>query len=259
MNFKNQFGIVTGGANGIGKCICETFVNKGAHVAFIDKDNENGILLQRKYPDKLFYFNGDISEETALQSFAKFTTQKFDKIDFIINNACLTKKGILSGCEFEDFNYVLKVGITAPYMLTKLLLPFLRKGASIVNISSTRAFQSQADTESYSAAKGGITALTHALSISLSGKVRVNSISPGWIDKQELNSFTSNSHDHDVQDIMQHPAGRIGMPSDIANMVLFLCSENAGFITGENIVIDGGMSRLMIYHNDNGWIYDAKS
>lgn len=121
-------------------------------------------------------------------------------------------------------------------------------GASIVNIASTRAFQSQPDTESYSAAKGGIVALTYSMSVSLAGKARVNCISPGWIDASE-------NPQHYEPDKRQHPASRVGTPADIANMALYLCSEQAGFITGENITIDGGMSRLMIYHDDCGWTY----
>ena len=122
----------------------------------------------------------------------------------------------------------------------------LATNASIVNIASTRAFQSQPDTESYSAAKGGIIALTHAMAVSLAGRAQVNCISPGWIE-------TTDSNVHSEQARRQHPAGRVGIPADIAAMVMFLCSGRAGFITGENITIDGGMSKLMVYHDDHGW------
>lgn len=137
------------------------------------------------------------------------------------------------------------VGVTAPFYLTKLLMPHLAKNASIVNISSSRDRMSQPQTESYTAAKGGIAALTHALAVSLAGKARVNSISPGWIDT----AYTT----YAGPDATQQPAGRVGNPMDIANMVLFLCCDKAGFITGENICIDGGMTKLMIYHGDHGW------
>jgi NAD(P)-dependent dehydrogenase (short-subunit alcohol dehydrogenase family) len=152
--------------------------------------------------------------------------------------------GILSGCSYEDFEYVQRVGVVAPYYLTSLLLQrgLLAPTASIVNISSTRANQSQPDTEAYSAEKGGISALTHAMAVSLGGRARVNAINPGWIDVTD-GEFSS-------ADNSQHPAGRVGVPTDIAEMVLFLCSEKAGFITGEAITIDGGMSRLMVYHGD---------
>ena len=153
-------------------------------------------------------------------------------------------KGI-SECSYEEFNYALRVGVTAPFYLTKLFLPYFSPGGAIVNISSSRDRMSQPQTESYTAAKGGISALTHALAVSLGGKVRVNSISPGWIDT----AYT----EYTGADAAQHPAGRVGNPLDIANMGLYLCSDKAGFITGENICIDGGMTRQMIYHNDFGW------
>ena len=124
-------------------------------------------------------------------------------------------------------------------------MPYFAPGASVINISSSRDRMSQPETESYTAAKGGISALTHALAVSLAGRVRVNSVSPGWID----NSYAV----YEGADALQQPAGRVGNPLDIANMVLYLCSDMAGFITGENICIDGGMTRLMIYHGDHGW------
>ena len=158
-------------------------------------------------------------------------------------------KGI-SECSYEEFNYALRVGVTAPFYLTKLFLPHFAPGAAIVNISSSRDRMSQPQTESYTAAKGGIAALTHALAVSLGGKVRVNSISPGWIDT----AYT----EYTGADAAQHPASRVGNPLDIANMVLYLCSEKAGFITGENICIDGGMTRQMIYHNDFGWTLNER-
>ena len=153
-------------------------------------------------------------------------------------------KGI-DECSYEEFEYALKVGVTAPFYMVKLLKDHLAEGASIVNISSSRDSMSQPQTESYTAAKGGIAALTHALAVSLAGKARVNSISPGWID--------TDYKVYEGPDAYQQPAGRVGNPLDIANMVLFLCSEKAGFITGENICIDGGMTRQMIYHGDCGW------
>lgn len=154
-------------------------------------------------------------------------------------------KGI-NECTWEEFQYALSVGVTAPFYLSKLFAPYFAKGASIVNISSSRDRMSQPQTESYTAAKGGIAALTHAMAVSFSSKVRVNSVSPGWIDT----AYTV----YEGPDASQHPAGRVGNPLDIANTVLFLCSEKASFITGENICVDGGMTKLMIYHNDYGWM-----
>ena len=157
--------------------------------------------------------------------------------------------GIEKG-SYEDFEYALKVGVAAPFYLSKLFAPHFAEGASIVNISSSRDRMSQPQTESYTAAKGGISALTHALAVSFSGKVRVNSVSPGWID----NNYTV----YEGPDAAQQPSGRVGNPPDIANMVLYLCSDMAGFITGENICIDGGMTRQMIYHGDFGWVLNEK-
>jgi len=257
MSFENRICVITGAANGIGKCIAEMFLENGALVAFIDIDYENAGNLTARFPCNTMFFHGDIADESILCKFADEVIRRFEKVDYLVNNACISRKGILSNCCYDDFNYVLRVGVTAPYMLSKLFLPVFSKDASIVNISSTRAFQSQADTESYTAAKGGITALTHALSVSLSGRVRVNSISPGWINTKVNYVLDNLSFDFDEQDKKQHPAGRIGRTQDIANMVLYLCSEKAGFITGENITIDGGMSRQMIYHNDHGWSFSG--
>jgi len=249
MNFEDKVCIVTGGANGIGRCIVEEFLKQGACVAVIDIDAAMAEPLTAKYGcDKLLFVAGDIANEEVLIHFVNETIQWFNKVDYLINNACISKKGILSNCSYDDFNYVLRIGVSAPYMLTKLLLDHFTDNAAMVNIASSRAFMSQRDTESYSAAKGGISALTHALSISLAGKVRVNSISPGWIDTGAFGELST-------EDILQHPVKRVGRPLDIAKMVLFLCSEESGFITGENITIDGGMTKQMIYHGEYGWTY----
>lgn len=190
------------------------------------------------------YFVGDLADQTVLDAFADKVIADYGRVDVLVNNALPLMKGI-DECTYEQFNYALRVGVTAPFYLTKRFAPYFAPGASVINISSSRDRMSQPQTESYTAAKGGISALTHALAVSLAGKVRVNSISPGWIDTD----FTV----YDGADAVQHPAGRVGNPLDIANMVLFLCSDKAGFITGENICIDGGMTRQMIYHNDFGW------
>ena len=231
MEFKDKVIVVTGGAKGIGKCIKEQFETQGAKVCVIDiLDND--------------YFKGDVADKATLEAFAQKVIKDYGHVDYLINNALPLFKGI-NKCTFDEFRYALDVGVTAPFYLTKLFLPHFNKGASIVNISSTRDRQSQPQSESYTAAKGGIHALTHALAVSLAGKVRVNSISPGWIDREFA--------EYEGADATQHPAGRVGNPLDIANMVLYLCSDKASFITGENITIDGGMTKLMIYHGDHGW------
>ncbi|MBQ8927203.1 MAG: SDR family oxidoreductase [Oscillospiraceae bacterium] len=230
-DFADRIAVITGGANGIGKCIAEEFRKNGARVCVIDKAEGE-------------HFVGDISDKAVLEQFTKKVLAEHGHIDFLINNALPLMKGI-AACSYEEFQYALSVGVTAPFYLSKLFVPYFNPGGSIINISSSRDRMSQPQTESYTAAKGGIAALTHALAVSLAGRVRVNSVSPGWIDT----AYTV----YEGADAIQHPCGRVGDPMDIANMVLFLCSDKAGFITGENICIDGGMTRQMIYHGDHGW------
>ena len=229
--FNGKVAVVTGGAQGIGRCIADEFRKRGATVCIIDKQAGD-------------HFVGDIACRETLERFAAEVVERHGRVDYIVNNALPIMRGI-DECSYEEFEYALRVGVTAPFYLVKLLMPHLAEGASIVNISSSRDRMSQPQTESYTAAKGGIAALTHALAVSLAGRARVNSISPGWIDT----SYST----YEGPDALQQPAGRVGNPMDIANMVMYLCSDMAGFITGENICIDGGMTRQMIYHGDHGW------
>jgi NAD(P)-dependent dehydrogenase (short-subunit alcohol dehydrogenase family) len=230
---KPKVAVVTGGAKGIGKAVCNEFKNRGVSVCTIDiSDND--------------YFVGDIADEKVLRQFAEKVISDYGSIDYLINNACMSKGG-LHTCSYDDFNYILRVGITAPFFLTKLFINHFNPQASIVNISSTRQLMSQADTESYTAAKGGISSLTHAMAVTLSGKVRVNSVSPGWIDTSDT-EFSG-------PDAVQHPCGRVGKPLDIVSAVMFLCDPKNSFITAQDITIDGGMSKLMVYHDDFGWSY----
>ena len=231
MNFENKVIVITGGAQGIGLCVANEFRKLNAHVCVIECIEGN-------------HYVGDISKKEVLEAFAKSIIEQYGRVDVLINNAPPQMLGI-DNCSYEQFQQALNVGITAPFYLSKLLKPHCTKGASIINISSSRDRMSQPQTESYTAAKGGIVALTHALAVSFAGSVRVNSISPGWID-------TTNSI-FNGPDAAQQPVGRVGKPIDIANMILFLTSEKAGFITGENICIDGGQTKLMIYHGDHGW------
>lgn len=233
---EKKIAVVTGAAHGIGKTIAEEFKKQDVTVCSIDLNPG-------------CWYTGDLSKEKDLSAFAEKVINNYGHVDYLINNALPLMKGI-DTCSYEEFEYALQVGVTAPFYLTKLFLPYFAQGASIVNISSSRDRMSQPQTESYTAAKGGISALTHALSVSLAGRVRVNSVSPGWIE--------TNGKEYNGADALQQPAGRVGNTMDIANIVLFLCSEKAGFITGENICVDGGMTKQMIYHGDHGWSYEPE-
>ncbi|MBR7040986.1 MAG: SDR family oxidoreductase [Clostridia bacterium] len=234
-SFCGKVAVITGGAHGIGKAIAEAFSREGAKVHVMDTAPGSG-------------FVGDVGDKAALEAFARSVILESGRVDCLINNAPPLMKGI-DECSYEDFSRALAVGVTAPFYLTKLLMDHFAPGASVINISSSRDRMSQPQTESYTVAKGGISALTHALAVSLAGRARVNSISPGWIDT----SYSGISG----ADALQQPVGRVGTPEDIAALALFLCSDRAGFITGENICADGGMTKLMIYHGEHGWEYRA--
>ena len=231
MSDAKKVAVVTGGAKGIGKAIADAFRNESVQVFVIDITPGD-------------YFTGDVGDKETLEKFVSYITSQTDHVDYLVNNALPIMHGI-DECSYEEFQYALSVGVTAPFYLTKLLMPYFSEGASVINISSSRDRMSQPQTESYTAAKGGIAALTHAMAVSLAGRARVNSISPGWID--------TTGSDITGPDAIQQPSGRVGKHEDIASMVIYLCSDKAGFITGENICIDGGMTKQMIYHGDHGW------
>ncbi len=233
MEFKDKIAVVTGGCHGIGLACVRAFEREGARVAVIDTN-------------PAAEFVGDVGEREDLETFAAHIREKYGRVDCLVNNAPPLMRGIES-CSYEAFERALRVGVTAPFYLTKLLMPLFGEGAAVVNISSSRDRQSMPGTESYTAAKGGISALTHAMAASLGPRVRVNSVSPGWIDTEY--------RVYEGPDAVQQPVGRVGNPDDIAEAVLFLCSPRAGFITGENLTVDGGMTRLMIYHDEHGWTY----
>ncbi|WKY48175.1 SDR family oxidoreductase [Eubacteriaceae bacterium ES3] len=238
--------VVTGGAHGIGRQICLDFLNKGEQVCFIDFNEDAGKSFADQYSD-LYFFYGDVANPDSLREFVIYAKEKIKKIDVLVNNACKGNSGILSDLSYEDFDYVLAVGLKAPYELSRLCREELtRNKGKIINIASTRAFQSEPDTEAYASAKGGIVALTHALAISLGPEVLVNGIAPGWI---EVDGCDEHSH----TDKSAIPAGKVGRPEDISQMVLFLSEQD--FITGETINVDGGMNKRMIYHGDWNWEY----
>lgn len=233
MKFKDKVVVITGGAKGIGACMARRFQDEGASVEIIDKIHGD-------------WYVGDVADPATLDDFARYVVERHGRVDILVNNALPPMVGI-DACSWEEFVYAQKVGVAAPFYLSKLLANSFPQGSSIINIASTRATMSQAQTESYTAAKGGITALTHALAMSLAPKVRVNAISPGWINTTD--------EIFEGADASQHLTGRVGTPDDIASLTLFLCSDQASFITGQNFVVDGGMTRQMIYHNDHGWTY----
>lgn len=235
MMYKDKIVVITGGARGIGKTTKEAFESEGAIVEVIDIMEGN-------------HYIGDLGKKEILEAFSKYVIEKHGHIDILINNALPIMKGI-EECSYEEFEYALSVGVTAPFYLAKLFNNYFSEGACIINMSSSRDRMSQPQTESYSAAKGGIASLTHALAVSLAGRVRVNSISPGWIE--------TGDKIYEGPDAKQQLVGRVGNTMDIANMILYLCSDKAGFITGENICIDGGMTKQMIYHGEHGWSYEV--
>ena len=232
--FKNRVVVITGAASGIGKRIKERFEGEGARVYYIDiKDND--------------CFQGDVSSKEDLDRFVSFVLEKEGRVDVLVHNALPLFKGV-DACDYDEFIRALKIGPGAGFYLAKAFKDHMPEGSSIVNITSTRANQSMPQSESYAASKGGLKSLTHALAISLGPKIRVNAIAPGWIDTSDAV--------YEGPDAAQQPVGRVGVRDDIANLVLYLCSEKASFITGQEITVDGGMSKLMIYHDEHGWHKD---
>lgn len=252
MRFLNKVVIVTGGGQGIGACIAQSYAKEGAYVVIAEIDEEAGVENETSITDlggNACFLQTDVSNEESVQAMVGQVLNRFGHIDILINNAAVDAKGTLFTRTIEEWSNVLAVNITGPYICTKHIAPYMKgEGSSIINIVSTRALMSEPNTEPYSASKGALLALTHSLANSLSPKIRVNAISPGWIDVSQWKKKKDRKFIHlRDKDHSQHLVGRIGVPEDIAKACLFLTSDEAGFITGSNFIIDGGMTVKMIY------------
>ncbi|WP_339736224.1 SDR family oxidoreductase [uncultured Sunxiuqinia sp.] len=242
--------LVTGGAQGIGKITVRELLDVGYMITVFDRDTEALKELTAAFQtENLLAIPVDVSDEEMVKAGIQRSADHFGRIDGLVNNAVYQVFKPFHQLSLQDWNRALAVNLTGPFLCVKYAQEELRKSrGAIVNICSTRALQSEAGTESYSASKGGLLALTHALAMSLGPDVRVNAISPGWIDVSgEKKKSAARQYDLRDEDHAQHPAGRVGKAEDIAHMVLFLLDPANGFITGQNFVIDGGMTKKMIY------------
>jgi NAD(P)-dependent dehydrogenase (short-subunit alcohol dehydrogenase family) len=253
MQLQNQrTWLITGGASGIGKCLVKYLSEQHQKVVFIDMDvSKAQTTLKQMNNELVTYIVCDLADQTSIDEAVLTIKNQKIHVDVLVHNAAIGLGGIHQA-SYDDFLKTLKVNLIAPFYLTQQLLPHFTEKASVINIASTRAFQSQQNTEAYTASKGGLISLTHAMGISLEGKIRVNCISPGWIDTSSC--FPSRST-FSQDDHLQHPSKRIGAPNDIIKAVLYLADVENDFINGQNIIIDGGMTKRMIYHHDEGWTY----
>lgn len=253
MTSNAKVAVVTGGGQGIGKAIARYFLQEGFAVVIAERDEEAGRETVTEYQTlgSIQFIPTDVADEQSVKHCMDRTVEAFDRLDALINNAAIAnpENAPIEQLSLSDWNDLLSVNLTGAFLCTKYAIPYLRftQGA-IVNIASTRALMSEPDTEAYSAAKGGLVSLTHALANSLGPEIRVNCISPGWIDTSDWQKQSSGVRSRlTTEDHQQHPVGRVGKPEDIAAMAFYLVSESASFITGANFVIDGGMTKKMIY------------
>ncbi|MGB9858283.1 MAG: glucose 1-dehydrogenase [Dictyoglomaceae bacterium] len=248
---NDKVAIVTGGGQGIGKAITKKFLENNISVVVAEIDESAGKEVEEEYSSlgKIKFIKTDISKEEDVKNMVEEVIKIFGKINYLINNAGIGINKHISELSLEEWNRVIGVNLTGAFLCAKYAYPYLKKEKGvIINIASTRAFMSEPNTEAYSASKGGIYALTHALAISLGPDIRVNCVSPGWIEVSEWKKKSLRKPAKLTElDHKQHPAGRVGRPEDIASLVLYLVSDEAGFITGANFIVDGGMTRKMIY------------
>ncbi|MEN9445310.1 MAG: hypothetical protein RIS47_2201 [Bacteroidota bacterium] len=241
--------IVTGAAQGIGRIIVSVLLAQGYRVIAIDIDAAALTELENEHKrHRIICYKGDVADEFFVEHVITREQQLPSESWGLVNNAAITQNKDIAELTLKQWQRVLDVNLAAPFLWAKHLSPVLKshKGA-IVNICSTRAFMSEPNTEAYSASKGGLLALTHSLAISLA-PVRVNAISPGWIETRDLQKKENvRPYTHSEKDASQHPVGRVGNAFDVAYMVSYLLSDRAGFITGQNFVVDGGMTSKMIY------------
>ncbi|AFM24723.1 glucose 1-dehydrogenase [Desulfomonile tiedjei] len=253
MTHDRRVALVTGGGQGIGKCIVRHLLGHGMAVVIAEIDVEAGGEAEEsfKHLGPVRFCETDVSNEASVESAVHQTIEHFGRLDALVNNAGIAHPGNAPVHELrlEDWNRVIGINLTGMFLCVKHSVLHLRRArGAIVNIASTRALQSEPNTEAYSATKGGVLAFTHALAMSLGPDIRVNCISPGWIDVSEWKKsrFAKKPH-FTEQDHAQHPAGRVGKPEDIATLAAFLISDEAGFVTGQNFIVDGGMTKKMIY------------
>lgn len=251
MALKGKVAVITGGAQGIGKAVARRLISEGMRVVITDIDEEAGQETVKEFacPGDMIFLHADISKEEDVKRVAKETWRNYERMHLLVNNAGVFLSRPITVLSIEEWNRVISVNLTGAFLCTKHFATYLKESkGSVINIASTRAFMSEADTEAYSASKGGIFALSHALAVSLGPTVRVNCISPGWIDVSEWKKKSTRLEPKLTEaDHTQHPAGRVGKPEDVASIVVYLASDEASFITGANFVVDGGMTKKMIY------------
>ena len=250
-DFTNKVGIVTGGAQGIGKGIARRLLADGMTVVIADRDAEAAeeFLAEAGRSGRLLSVPTDVTREDDVRRLIETTVQRCGRIDALVNNVGIGIGKPVEELSLAEWNLVLATNLTSMFLTVKYASPHLRSArGGIVNISSTRALQSEKNTEAYSASKGGVVALTHALAVSLGPEIRVNGICPGWIEVRDWQKTPRRQPpQHSESDRLQHPAGRVGTPDDIAALTAFLLSGEAGFITGHCFSADGGMTIKMIY------------